>query len=41
MSEPTQKTQEEIAKMSPAEKLDYSRQFDQSKMPPNPYDQKR
>ena len=28
-------------KMSAAEKLDYCRGFDQSKMPPNPYDVKR
>ena len=27
------KSQEEIARMSPAERLDYNRQFDQSKMP--------
>jgi hypothetical protein len=26
------------AKLSNAEKLDYARRFDQSKMPPNPYD---
>lgn len=35
---PGRKSAEEIAKMSPAQRLDYSRSFDQSKMPPNPYD---
>jgi hypothetical protein len=35
----TPKTREEIDKMTPAQKLDYARRFDQSKMPPNPHDQ--
>ena len=32
-AESATKTAEEIAKLSPAERLDYSRKFDQSKMP--------
>jgi hypothetical protein len=31
-------TPDEIAKLSPADRLDYSPRFDQSKMPPNRYD---
>ena len=30
---PTRKSPQEIARMTPAQRLDYSRQFDQSKMP--------
>jgi hypothetical protein len=30
----TPKSQEEIARMSAAERLDYARRFDQSRMPP-------
>jgi len=32
---------EKVAKLSGAERLDYCRGFDQSKMPPNPYDVSR
>jgi hypothetical protein len=32
--ERTPKSPEEIAKMSPAEKIEYCRRFDQTKMPP-------
>jgi hypothetical protein len=31
---PVAKSADEIARMTPAERLDYSRQFNQSKMPP-------
>jgi hypothetical protein len=39
--QPGAKTPEEIAKMSQAERWDYCRQFDQSKMPANPYDKRK
>ncbi|MBV9171572.1 MAG: hypothetical protein JOZ81_15970 [Chloroflexi bacterium] len=32
---------EQRAKLSDAEKLDYARKFDQSKMPANPYDTRK
>jgi hypothetical protein len=32
---------EQVAKLTPAQRIDYCRGFDQSKMPPNPYDVNR
>jgi hypothetical protein len=34
------KSADEISRMTPAQKLDYARQFNQKKMPANPYDRK-